>query len=111
MTVRNGPPRRAVFRAMQSFLIKAEPLDANGRPAVAVVIAEDPEQALLLLRKDIDFSGYRLPPAEMVSYEASHAEIRRVLGETATHEIGVYGFRVLGSQRGQDWQTPPQAVS
>ena len=49
----------------------------------------------MLLRKDIDFSGYRMPPAELMPYEAAPEEVRRMLGEVAAHEIGVYLFTLL----------------
>jgi len=81
---------------MKIFYVRAEPIEGGGPPAVAVVVAHDAQQALLLLRKDLDFSGYRLPPTEMMPFEAAPDEVRRLFGETASHEIGVYGFRALG---------------
>ena len=50
-----------------------------------------------------------LPPAEMVRCSASRADVRRALGETATHEIGVYAFAVLG-EPGAGPATPPAAL-
>ena len=95
---------------MKIFYVSAEPLSAEGPPASAVVVAEDPEQALLLLRKDINFSGYRLPPAELTECPAAREDVRRVLGAAATHEIGVYGFTVLGTADSEDPGTPPAAA-
>jgi hypothetical protein len=82
---------------MKVFKITAEPLDSAGPPAGAIVVANDPDEAMILLRKDINFSGYFLPPAEMVPMEVDAEEVRRVLGEDAAHEKGVYGFRLIGA--------------
>ena len=49
------------------FQVRAEPLDANAPPAAAFVVAKDYDEAILLLRKDINFSGYALPPLEMTA--------------------------------------------
>jgi hypothetical protein len=86
---------------MKVFKVTAEPLDTAGPPAGAIVVAKDPDEAMILLRKDINFSGYVLPPAEMVPMEVDAEEVRRVLGEDAAHEKGVYGFRLIGAP------TPP----
>jgi hypothetical protein len=72
---------------MKVYKITAEPLDTAGPPAGAIVVAKDPDEAMILLRKDINFLGYVLPPAEMVP----------MLGEDAAHEKGVYGFRLIGA--------------
>jgi hypothetical protein len=56
---------------------------------------------MILLRKDINFAGYALPPAEMAPVSIDTEEVRRVLGEDAAHEKGVYGFRLIGAE------TPP----
>ena len=79
----------------------AEPLDRAEAPAVAFVVAEDADEAMILLRKDINFAGYALPPAEMIPVDIDAEEVRRVLGEDAAHEKGVYGFRLIGAE------TPP----
>ena len=89
-----GRLRRSAV-AMKIFCVRAEPAEDGGPSAAAVVVAHDAHQALILLRTDIDFSGYHLPPAEMLPFEAAPEEIRRMLGEVAAYEIGVYGFRVL----------------
>ena len=78
---------------MLVFHVKAEPVAASGPPATAYVVAEDADEAVLLLRKDIAFSGYRLPPAEMTPVVASAAEVRRALGDAAAQEKGVYAFQ------------------
>jgi hypothetical protein len=95
---------------MRVFYVKAEPIDAPGPAAIAMVVAHDPHEAMILLRKDIDFTGYRLPPIEMIPFEAAPEEIRRELGEAAAHEIGVYGFRVLGAGNPRLRETPPAAL-
>jgi hypothetical protein len=77
---------------MQVFYVRAEPLAASGVEATAFVVADDPEEALLLLRKDFNFSGYRLPPLEMTALDASRISVREALGDTAPTEKGVYGF-------------------
>ena len=94
---------------MKLFYVRAEPVEGDGPSAAAVVMAHDAQQVLLLLRKDIDFSGYHLPPAEMMPFEAAPEEVRRMLGDTAAHEIGVYGFRVLGLAGPEHAGTPPAA--
>ena len=96
---------------MRIFYIRTEPLVAEGSPATAFVVAEDADEAILLLRKDINFSGYRLPPAELTPYAATNDEVRRVLGDAAAHEKGVYGFTVLGPGAPEKAGTPPQALS
>jgi len=96
---------------MRAFYVRAEPLGAEGPSAAAIVVAENSDQALLLLRKDIDFSGYRLPPAEMIRFEAAPEEIRRRLGEAAAHEIGVYRFTLLEPSDPAHTGMPPAAVS
>ncbi|HEX5453275.1 MAG TPA: hypothetical protein VFX06_05735 [Stellaceae bacterium] len=94
---------------MQIFDVRVEPLGAAGPDARAIVIAQDEGQAVALMRNDGRFSGYRLPPAEMVRCSASRADVRRALGDTATHEIGVYAFAVLG-EPGASPATPPAAL-
>ena len=96
---------------MQIFFVRAEPLSGEGPAARAIVVAADPDQALVLLRKDIDFSGYRMPPAQMVPCSVSQEEVRRVLGEAAAHEIGVYGFTVSGPATSEETEAPPAALS
>ena len=66
------------------FKVIAEPLDRAEPPAVAFVVAE----AMILLRKDIDFSGYALPPAEMIPMSIHMSEVRRLFGEDAAHGEG-----------------------
>ncbi len=95
---------------MKIFYAKAEPLMAGGPLAAAFVIAKDPGEALLLLRKDFNFSGYRMPPVELTEYEASHDFVRDALGDVAAHEKGVYGFRVLDTGEAQPAEVPPAAV-
>ena len=95
---------------MKVFYVRAEPLDSDGPPAAAIVVAHDPDQALLLLRKDLDFSGYRLPPAELTPYEAAPEEVRRLLGDVAAHEIGVYLFTLLEPTDPAAAGTPPAAA-
>jgi hypothetical protein len=56
---------------------------------------------MILLRKDINASGYALPPAEIVPVSIDAAEVERVLGEDALHEKGVYDFHLIGAE------TPP----
>jgi hypothetical protein len=94
---------------MKIFYVRAEPAEGDGPSAAAIVAAQDAHQALILMRKDADFSGYHLPPAEMLPYEAAPEEVRRMFGETAAHEIGVYGFRVLGPSGPEHAGTPPAA--
>ena len=82
---------------MKIFKVIAEPLDRAEPPAVAFVVAE----AMILLRKDIDLSGYALPPAEMIPMSIHMSEVRRLFGEDAAHEKGVFGFHLIGAP------TPP----
>lgn len=96
---------------MRMFYVRAEPVAGDGPSAAAIVVAQDAHQALVLLRKDVDFSGYHLPPAEMLPYEAAPEEAPPMLGEAAAREIGVYGFRVLGPADPQDPNTPPAATA
>jgi hypothetical protein len=77
---------------MQVYHVTAASLDQPGVLAEAFVVADSPDEALLLLRKDFNFSGYRLPPIEMTGLEASRDEVRRLFGDTAPTEKGVYGF-------------------
>ncbi|HKS88878.1 MAG TPA: hypothetical protein VJR70_05510 [Stellaceae bacterium] len=96
---------------MMTFHVKAEPLASEGPIAIAIVVAEDEEQALLLLRKDINFSGYRMPPAELRQLETSNEQLRQALGGAVAQEIGVYGFTTLGPAEADEIGAPPAAVS
>ena len=86
---------------MRVFQIRARSLDDPRPDAGAIVVAKDADEAMILLRKDINFAGYALPPAEMAPVSNDTEEVRRVLGEDAAHEKGVYGFRRIGAE------TPP----
>jgi len=86
---------------MKAFQIRARSLDDPRPDAGAIVVAKDADEAMILLRKDINFAGYALPPAEMAPVSIDTEEVRRVLGEDAAHEKGVYGFRLIGAE------TPP----
>ena len=83
---------------MRVFQIRARSLDDPRPDAGAIVVAKDADEAMILLRKDINFAGYALPPAEMVPVSVDTEEVRRVLGEDAAHEKGVYGFRLINTQ-------------
>lgn len=89
------------FAGMIVFKVRGEPLDGNGPPASAFVVAKDPDEAILLLRKDINFSGYALPPVEMTACLVNADEVRQALGDDAAHEKGVYAFHLIGAE------TPP----
>jgi hypothetical protein len=86
---------------MRVFQIRARSLDDPRPDAGAIVVAKDADEAMILLRKDINFAGYALPPDEMAPVSIDTEEVRRVLGEDAAHEKGVYGFRLIGAE------TPP----
>jgi hypothetical protein len=86
---------------MRVFQVRAVSLDDPRPDAGAIVVAQDADEAMILLRKDINFAGYALPPAEMIPVDIDAEEVRRVLGEDAAHEKGVYGFRLIGAE------TPP----
>ena len=86
---------------MRVFQIRARSLDDPRPDAGAIVVAKDADEAMILLRKDINFAGYALPPAEMIPVDIDAAEVRRVLGGDAAHEKGVYGFHLIGAE------TPP----
>ena len=95
---------------MKVLYVRAEPVDGDGPPAAAVVVARDAQEALVLLRKDIDISSYRMPPAELTLYEAAPDEVRRLLGDVAAHEIGVYLFTLLEPADPESTRTPPAAA-
>jgi hypothetical protein len=86
---------------MRVFQVRARSFDDPRPDAGAIVVAENADEAMILLRKDINFAGYALPPAEMAPVSIDTEEVRRVLGEDAAHEKGVYGFRLIGAE------TPP----
>jgi hypothetical protein len=86
---------------MRVFQVRAESVDDPRPDAGAIVVAKDADEAVTLLRKDINFAGYALPPAEMVPVSIDTEEVRRVLGGDAAHEKGVFAFHLLGTQ------TPP----
>jgi hypothetical protein len=80
---------------MKIFQVRAE-AETPGEPAAfAVVVAKDVDEAVLLLRKDINFSGFRLPPAHLIPELVDEDEVRRLLGEAAAHEKGVYAFALI----------------
>lgn len=83
---------------MLVFRVRAEPLGTAGPPAAAYVVAKDADEAILLLRKDINFTGYALPPIEMTACIADADEVKAVLGDDAAHEKGVYGFHLIGAE-------------
>lgn len=95
---------------MNTYHVRAEPLSGEGPSAIAIVVAENPEQALLLLRKDQNFSGYRLPPAEMRPFETSNEQVRSVLGGGGADEVGVYGFTTLGEAEPEEADSPPAGL-
>jgi hypothetical protein len=95
---------------MQIFDVRVEPVGTAGPSARAIVVAQDAGQAVAVMRNDGRFSGYRLPPAEMVPCTATRADVRRALGDTATRETGVYAFTVLGEPEGADPAAPPAAA-
>jgi hypothetical protein len=78
------------------YRVLAEPLDRKSPPASAFVVAKDPDEAVLLLRKDINFSGYAMPPVEMTACLVDADEVKEALGDDASHEKGVYAFRLVG---------------
>jgi len=86
---------------MRVFQVRAESLDDLRPDAGAIVVAKNADEAMILLRKDINFAGYALPPAEMMPVSIDAEEVRRVLGEDAAHEKGIYGFHLIGAE------TPP----
>jgi hypothetical protein len=77
---------------MKVFYVRSERIEPPPESAFAFVVAKDADEAVLLLRKDINFTGYTLPPLEMRMCEISAAEVRRAFGDTAATEKGVYGF-------------------
>ena len=77
------------------FHVIAEPLEGRGPRAAAYVVADHRDEAIVLMRKDVDFSGYRLPPAQLLECRADTDDVRRKLGPTAAHEKGVFGFAVI----------------
>jgi hypothetical protein len=83
---------------MRVFQVRLDPIDAGKPPAGAIVVAKDIDEAMILLRKDINASGYALPPAEIVPVSVDTAEVERVLGEDASHEKGVYDFHLIGAE-------------
>jgi hypothetical protein len=83
---------------MRVFQIRARSLDDPRPDAGAIVVAKDADEAIILLRKDINFAAYALPPTEMIPVDIDAEEVRRVLGEDAAHEKGVYGFLLLNTQ-------------
>lgn len=95
---------------MKVFYVRAEPVEEDGAPAAAIVVARDAHEAVVLLRKDVDFSGYRMPPAELTPYEAAPEEVRRLLGSVAAHEIGVYLFTLLEPVDRETASTPSDAT-
>jgi hypothetical protein len=80
---------------MRVFQVRAESVDDPRPDAVAIVVAKNADEAMILLRKEINFAGYALPPAEMIPVSIDADEVRRVLSEDAAHEKGVYGFHLL----------------
>ena len=72
------------------FQVRAEPVDDPRPDAGAIVVAKDIDEAIILMRKDINFAGYALPPAEMIPVNIEAEEVRRVLGEDAAHEKGPF---------------------
>lgn len=77
---------------MQVFFVRAQALDDPWTEATAFVVADREDEVLLLLKKDFNFTGYRLPPVEIVPMEASRAEVSEALGEPAHTEKGIYAF-------------------
>ena len=86
---------------MRVFQVRAVSLDDPRPDAGAIVVAKDIDEAMILLRKDINFAGYALPPAEMIPVDIDADEVRRVLGGDAAHEKGIYDFHLIGIE------TPP----
>lgn len=95
---------------MQVFEVKVEPIGATEPAASAIIVAEDRHQAIALMHNDGRFSGYRLPPVEMTLCSPTRAEIRAALGTAATHEAGVYAFKLLGPPDEDSPNNPPVSV-
>ena len=77
---------------MQVFFVRAQAIDDPWAEATAFVVGDDVDDVLMLLKQDFNFTGYRMPPIEIVPIEASRTEVREALGETAHTEKGVYAF-------------------
>jgi hypothetical protein len=75
---------------MRVFYTLAQHLEERGTRRAAFVIAEDPGEALLLLRKSVHFSGFALPPIELTEHGEGASAIRRQLGDGHPSEKGVF---------------------
>ncbi|TMK27519.1 MAG: hypothetical protein E6G69_15545 [Alphaproteobacteria bacterium] len=67
---------------MRVFQIRARSLDDPRPDAGAIVVAQDADEAMILLRKDINFAGYALPPAEMIPVDIDAAALALRLGQS-----------------------------
>ena len=75
---------------MRVFYTLAQHLEERGTRRAAFVVAEDPEEALLLLKKSVHFSGFALPPIELTEHGEGAAAIRQMLGDRNPSEKGVF---------------------
>lgn len=75
---------------MRVFRIIARHLERPHRRRTAHVVAENPDEAVLLLKKSIHFWDYAMPPEKIADLGDSEAEIGRVRGAASHTEKGVF---------------------
>ena len=75
---------------MRVFRVRARHLEQPQRWRLAHVVAEDPGEAVLLLKKSVHFWDYAMPPEELVEIGAGEAAIGRAPGAETPSEKGVF---------------------
>lgn len=74
---------------MRVFYVLAQSLDERARRQSAFVIADNPEEALLLVKKSEHFAGFALPPIELTDQGEDAAAVGDLI-EALPSEKGVY---------------------
>ena len=75
---------------MKVFYALAQHLDSRSQRQAAFVVANDPAEAALLMKKSLHFSDFAMPPLELSECGGGETAIRETVGEERVFEKGVF---------------------
>ena len=79
---------------MKVFYALAQHLDLRNTRRPAFIVADDPEEAILLMKKSVHFWDYAIPPIELTEHGEGQQAVARVLGVDRPTEKGVYPIEI-----------------